>query len=552
MARATTKPSVARRVSEPVLGILALLGGCILELGSDDLDGDGHTTWEDCDDLDPNINPDATEVCDGVDNNCDGRVDGSTAVDAPWWFEDRDGDGYGSDASGKVLQACAQPPGLVGNASDCDDGDPRIRPGAVELCNDIDDDCDEEVDEDVHPGRKRWFEDLDRDGFGNPEIWQLSCDDPGTNWVDIAMDCQDVGPFADDTYPGAAWLDSETECQRDADGDGWGSALLTAPGVRLGTDCDDHDRNITPAALELCNGLDDDCNGLVDDDPIDQGSYWPDLDGDGYGDPDGLVEACDRPDGYVTNDYDNDDTEPYYLRSCLQVLQLDPAATTGLELIDPDGLEGSFTPVVVLCDQDIEGGGWTLLQRSVWDWGETQLLYTDYYDWRTVTFGPTSGAGAYRLAGRLWPYLDHEQDHLVVHHARDLFFETTCAPLYYLGTGGAVIVSSTGATIYGLSSTVDIISSTGLSTMSSGSYSSCAQDPYYGIPWFYQACCDTCPALWGAAWDDEPHPMASYLDDTPDHYGRTTADACPSGWARMSHQGHGSFQAVDVMEYYIR
>ena len=102
----------------------------------------------DCDDGEAAVNPDATELCDGVDNDCDGLVDdddSSGASDIPTWYADDDLDGYG-DAL-ETIEACAQPSGYVADDSDCDDLDSDINPGAAEPCNAVDDDCSGTVDD---------------------------------------------------------------------------------------------------------------------------------------------------------------------------------------------------------------------------------------------------------------------------------------------------------------------------------------------------------------------------------------------------------------------
>ncbi|MCK6526380.1 FG-GAP-like repeat-containing protein [Myxococcota bacterium] len=94
-----------------------------------DGDGDGVPVPGDCDDTDPGVHPGAGETCDGVDQDCDGVIDGG-AADAATWFLDWDGDGRGD--GGSSVAACAAPPGWVGDSTDCDDSDPRAFPGAWE------------------------------------------------------------------------------------------------------------------------------------------------------------------------------------------------------------------------------------------------------------------------------------------------------------------------------------------------------------------------------------------------------------------------------------
>ncbi len=100
----------------------------------------------DCDDANANIFPGAPEICgNSKDDNCNGVID----TDAPansTFYKDADGDGYGSAASGTAT-ACAPPAGFVSNNTDCNDGVAAIHPGATEVCNDLDDNCNGTKDE---------------------------------------------------------------------------------------------------------------------------------------------------------------------------------------------------------------------------------------------------------------------------------------------------------------------------------------------------------------------------------------------------------------------
>ena len=103
-----------------------------------DSDGDGFTEEEDCDDNDVSINPDAAEICDEVDNNCDGSVDEGVLLDL---FIDGDSDGYGDSA--QPTTACGVYEGLSEVDGDCDDAEALANPGLEEICGDhIDNDCD--------------------------------------------------------------------------------------------------------------------------------------------------------------------------------------------------------------------------------------------------------------------------------------------------------------------------------------------------------------------------------------------------------------------------
>ena len=106
----------------------------------DDADGDGFAAEEDCNDNDASVYPGAAEVCDGVDNDCDGQKD-NDPTDADTWYEDADSDGYGSTTSS--MQACDKPDGYVDNDLDCDDDHRDANPEGTEVDWDgIDQNCD--------------------------------------------------------------------------------------------------------------------------------------------------------------------------------------------------------------------------------------------------------------------------------------------------------------------------------------------------------------------------------------------------------------------------
>ena len=111
----------------------------------------------DCDDSNALANPTETEVCDGFDDDCDGVADGEDSADASTWYADTDGDGYG-DAAVEVI-ACEAPTGYVADATDCDDEDDGANPGAAEVCDGVDDDCDGDVDEPDAEDAATWYAD---------------------------------------------------------------------------------------------------------------------------------------------------------------------------------------------------------------------------------------------------------------------------------------------------------------------------------------------------------------------------------------------------------
>lgn len=109
-----------------------------------DVDGDGFDAVEgggdDCDDADPTIRPGATELCNGLDDDCDGVTDPVGADGSAYYYDDTDEDGFGDPATQQI--ACAPPAGTVTNADDCDDTDPATWPGAPAIpCDGHDNDC---------------------------------------------------------------------------------------------------------------------------------------------------------------------------------------------------------------------------------------------------------------------------------------------------------------------------------------------------------------------------------------------------------------------------
>ena len=182
----------------------------------EDQDGDGFTKEEgDCDDGDSDVNPDAEELCNGLDDDCDGELDEDDAADATTWYTDGDGDGYGDDTTAVV--ACDAPAGTVAQGGDCSDTRGSVNPGAEESCNDMDDDCDGEVDEDDAVDAEVWYVDEDGDGYGVDETGVPACDGP-SGTVNQGGDCADddirVHPEQDDTCDG---IDNDCDARVDED-----------------------------------------------------------------------------------------------------------------------------------------------------------------------------------------------------------------------------------------------------------------------------------------------------------------------------------------------
>lgn len=129
--------SVWARIS--TFGFVLFVLGCG-ENTALDADEDGYPVDVDCDDSDATINPGVAELCDGIDNNCDGAVD-EGAVDAVEAYQDLDGDGFG--LSTVMENVCDGTVGWSLDNSDCDDLSDAVYPGAPEACDDgVVNDCD--------------------------------------------------------------------------------------------------------------------------------------------------------------------------------------------------------------------------------------------------------------------------------------------------------------------------------------------------------------------------------------------------------------------------
>jgi len=277
-----------------------------------DADGDGFAEEEDCDDDNAEVNPDAEELCDGIDNNCDDVID-TDATDLASFYADGDGDTYGNADDSVAACADAVPSGYVADNTDCDDAAAEVNPAADEVCNDIDDNCDSDIDEDTATDASSWFADTDTDTFGDPAVEVSACAQPD-GYVADNTDCDDT--LSDVNTDGTEVCDSiDNDCDdtvdeddatdaltwyADGDSDTYGDAAATtlacsAPSgyVADATDCDDTDGAVNPAATETCDTLDNDCDGTVDeDDAADAGTFYVDGDGDGFGDASSPVTAC--------------------------------------------------------------------------------------------------------------------------------------------------------------------------------------------------------------------------------------------------------------------
>jgi hypothetical protein len=279
------------------VGLFALLTGCATPSDDacnaafrfdaySDLDGDGAgdpatkagvcaleagqvTNGDDCDDTDATISPYAAEICDGLDQDCDGEADDN--LFGGTWYLDTDGDGYGDP--GSPVTGCAQPEGSAADNTDCNDGAADAHPGATEKCDGYDNNCDQLVDDDdplvdVTTGTF-FYMDVDGDGYGDDLLGRQACANPSpTTLTDVGGDCNDADP----------------------------------------------DQN--PASSEVCDHIDNDCDALIDEDdpsldPATEGLFYEDLDDDGAGNSAVQIQACFIGNNAASVGGDCNDNEPY-------------------------------------------------------------------------------------------------------------------------------------------------------------------------------------------------------------------------------------------------
>ena len=320
----------------------------------------------DCDDLNYEIGPGAEEICDDIDNDCDDAVDEDVLIT---FYADGDGDGYGLEEDS--VEACDIPSGYAEMADDCDDTNSETYPGAEERCDDIDNDCDTEVDEDV---LSIWYGDGDGDGYGDADAMIKNCDPP-SGYVADSTDCDDA---VEEINPGAEEIcdDIDNDCDLaiddedddvvdpnswylDSDSDGFGDGATSTqycdqPSgyVADNTDCDDDATDINPDAAEVCDTIDNDCDGDIDDndaDVTDQGTWYADSDEDGYGDADSNTEACDAPSGYVADTTDCDDGDSAVNTAATEIATTSTTIVTAIStMMTPTSLtkaHGTPTPM---------------------------------------------------------------------------------------------------------------------------------------------------------------------------------------------------------------
>jgi gliding motility-associated-like protein len=282
-----------------------------------DGDGDGFAADVDCDDTNPAVNPAAVEICEnGIDDNCDG-------VQGNIYYWDADGDGFATSDSIYISLDCdAEIIGFIDADSvsvlDCNNFNNTVYPGAPEICDGLDNDCNSFIDDGAGVV---WYYDNDLDGFGTPDSIYILCFQPGPGWVTNSVDCNDNDPLVNPAL--------------DLDGDGFFSCI---------NDCDDQNPAVNPAATEVCNTIDDNCNNLIDEG---LGSwFYADIDGDGFGSNTDSLILCGATPGYSDFSGDCDDNN-YGINPDVEEIcgnGIDENCDGNVESICPEEFPDAFSP----------------------------------------------------------------------------------------------------------------------------------------------------------------------------------------------------------------
>jgi hypothetical protein len=234
-----------------------------------------QSNGNDCNDTDAAAHPGGVEVCDGVDNDCDGTTDVG-ALDGSTWYADADGDGYGDAAS--PSSACTQPGQTSSDATDCDDSNGAIHPAATETCDNVDNNCDGTIDE-GGAAAATWYTDGDNDGYGDPNSSTVACNAPsGTTSDNTDCDDQDgtIHPNATEQWYDGVDTDCDGADDFDADGDGYSSFVVNG-----GEDCDDADATVWTCGSTAAVAAASCAEILSTDSTLADGIYWLDPDAQG-------------------------------------------------------------------------------------------------------------------------------------------------------------------------------------------------------------------------------------------------------------------------------
>ena len=237
----------------------------------------GHFTaviGGDCNDLAALVHPDGNETCNGKDDNCDDIIDPQDSQQCIVYFLDNDSDGFGD---GTKSGCFCKPTGkyVSQTAGDCDDTKVLVYPGASEICNGDDDNCNSLVDEVGAQGCQPYLLDDDDDTYGVTGLFLCQCAPSDPFDALKSGDCDDSDPLL---HPGADdnCDNVDNNCNGlkdegcDEDNDGFCTLQKPVEGnpdeCPLGPgDCNDFDPNINPQSDEVCDNKDNNCKDGTDE-----------------------------------------------------------------------------------------------------------------------------------------------------------------------------------------------------------------------------------------------------------------------------------------------
>jgi MYXO-CTERM domain-containing protein len=282
---------------------------------------------------------------------------------------------------------------------DCDDLDAGVFAGGVEVAGDgTDGDCD---------GTELCYVDADdddylADGAATVESADLACDGPGeADNSALAGDCDDENAAF---HPGATEDDCEDPNDYNCDGAS-GRTDADADGFMACEECDDASGAVNPDADEVCNDVDDDCDGTIDVDAVDAGTWYLDADADGYTDPAMSTTACDAPESYsaaTDDDCDDADATSYPGADDLPDDGIDQDCDGADATADatPDDTGGVAKDGGCGCDSTGVSGAWALVLGVLA--GATRRR-TDRSPVRNVTREGRRGSSSACYTPGLWP-----------------------------------------------------------------------------------------------------------------------------------------------------
>ena len=257
-------------IAKDTYGNYAISDVYTITVKAGDKDNDGYDSNVDCNEDDALINPGENETCNGIDDNCNIEIDEQNAQGCTVYYKDVDNDGYGLTDDNKCL-CSAQEPYNVTESNDCNDADVGINPAAIDVCNEVNDDCDSETED---GSGETAPDNSNQEGVCAASV--QSC--LGGIWTDnysLIPDHEDIESSCDgkdNDCDANVDEDVKTIYYEDLDSDTYGNAgisqeVCTQPDgyVDDNTDCDDTEVDVNPAAIDVCNGINDDCDSETED-----------------------------------------------------------------------------------------------------------------------------------------------------------------------------------------------------------------------------------------------------------------------------------------------